>query len=74
MAVGVVWLASLGGWGWGGSYPTMWGSLAGLTVKRDGIIGLAPTADLALTGKSSFLWDSLLLALDPDGGTDTHRG
>lgn len=48
-------------------HHTRWGSLAGLTVKRDDVTGLAPTDDLGLTDKSSFRFDSLLLTFGPGG-------
>lgn len=48
-------------------HHTKWGSLAGLTVKRDDVTGLAPAGDLVLIDKSSFLFDSLLLMLGPEG-------
>lgn len=38
-------------------------------MKRDDITGLAPTGDLGLIDKSSFLFDSLLLMFGPDGQT-----
>ncbi len=46
---------------------TKWGSLAGLTVKRDDVTGLVPMGDLGLIDKSSFLFDSLLLMFGPEG-------
>lgn len=39
--------------------------MAGLTVKRDDVTGLAPTGDLALIEKSSLRLDSLLLMFGP---------
>lgn len=39
--------------------------MAGLTVKRDDVTGLAPTGDLDLTEKSSLRLDSLLLMFGP---------
>lgn len=47
-------------------HHTKWGSLAGLTVKRDDVTDLAPAGDLGLSDKSSFLFNSLLLMLGPD--------
>lgn len=41
-------------------HHTRCGSSAGLTVKRDEVTEFTPTADLGLTDKSSFLFDSLL--------------
>lgn len=39
--------------------------MAGLTVNRDDVTGLAPTGDLDLTEKSSLRLDSLLLMFGP---------
>ena len=36
-------------------------------MKRDDVTGLAPTGDLGLIDKSSFLFDALLLIFGPDG-------
>lgn len=42
-------------------------------MKRDDVTGLAPTGDLGLIDKSSFLLDSLLLMFGPDGKKNKFR-
>lgn len=50
------------------NHHTKWGSLAGLTVKREDVTELAPTGNLAFKDESSFRFDSLLLLFGPDDG------